>query len=133
MLNKSRSHNVYPHRRWTDDEAKDIIRRFGEAIDAIPELREGCLYFIGLSVPTDQVSEDDQPITRTAHYMTGHPHTAVLVGNGMATVYPILLSEMAGFLGKLAIAPAVIQLVEDLEEEAPPLITMPELKGQKPS
>jgi hypothetical protein len=66
--------------------------------------------------------------------MTAHPHTAILVGTGMATVYPILLSEMAAYLSKIAIAPAIMQLSREIDEsnDPPMVIPMPGSE-QKPS
>ena len=129
-----KSHNIYPMRQWTDEEAKAIIHKFEAAMEDIPELREGCLYFIGISIPTSENNENGKGLTRTAHFMTAHPHTAILVGTGMATVYPILLSEMAAYLSKIAIAPAIMQLSQEIDElnDQPVVMPMPDSE-QKPS
>lgn len=109
----------YPNKTFTDDEAKAVIRKVEEALASIPELKEGCVYFVGVSAPTDRKNDEGSNLARTAHFMTSHPHTAILVGTGMASVHPSLLSDMAAYLARIQVAPVISNLMmKQLEDQA---------------
>lgn len=110
--------NNFPKKAWTDEEAMNIISRFQTVFETCPELQDGCLYFFSMSIPTDQHNEDGTGVSRSAHFMSGHPQTAVLVGTGMASVRPSLLSELAAFLSRITTAPAIQRLTQRIEEKA---------------
>lgn len=135
MAKLVRADSDYPNRRWTDDEAREIIKKVEAALNGIEELKQGTLYYFGISVPTNKSNEAGATMTRTAHFLTAHPHTAGLIVGGLAAVHPMLLPEMAAQIARLSIMPmvnhlAVKQAIDEANATDEPDTAVPDSEGK---